>query len=103
MTMDGAENIYVSGSFSNKSDQVSLVLKFNPAGDQTWQFSVDRKATSSYMGGIAGHAIKVSNKDQSIILAGDFRGSVAFGNTTLTSQRGEDKYDVFIAKIAQDG
>lgn len=103
ITFDSAENIYVTGSFSNKSDKVTLILKFNPEGDQTWQFSVDRKADFSYLGGITGSTVKVSNIDQAIILAGGFRGDIAFGSTILNSQRGENEYDVFITKIKNDG
>lgn len=103
MTLDNAENIYIAGRFSNKSDQVDLVLKFNPEGDQTWRFSVDRKVDTFYMGGIAGSAIKIREKDQAIILAGHFREKVAFGSTQLNSQRGETENDVFLAKINTNG
>jgi gliding motility-associated-like protein len=103
MTLDSEENIYLAGRFANKSAQVDLVLKFNPEGEQTQRFSVARNVDTFYMGGIAGSAIKISNKDQAIILAGHFRQEVAFGSTLLDSQRGENEYDVFLTKINANG
>ncbi|OKL38655.1 hypothetical protein A3841_05805 [Pontibacter flavimaris] len=103
MTLDSRENIYLAGRFANKSDQIDLVLRINTEGEQTQRFSVARNVDTFYMGGIAGSAIKISNKDQAIILAGHFREKVAFGNIVLDSQRGENEYDVFLTKINVKG
>ncbi|KAA6432469.1 gliding motility-associated C-terminal domain-containing protein [Rufibacter glacialis] len=103
LVLDELENIYLTGSFSHKSDNISLIQKYHPEGARTWNFQVARKTTVENTGGIYASAIKLNKEDNSILLTGAFKGNVTFGNTFLTTQQRATDGEAFLTKIQPDG
>ncbi len=102
--LDGATNVYVAGSFqgtvqfvtpflSSAGSDDAYVLKLNSAGAAQW-------AQQFGAGGSDAISALDLGLDGSVHVAGNFRGSVAFGTNTLNNVGGAD---VFTAKLDPAG
>ena len=87
---------YVAGTVNFGSEQISgpgdndfFVMRLDPTGQTVWSFR-SGSGNSQY-----GRAIALSGADE-IVVAGDFRETLNFGNDPLTSAGSND---IFIAKL----
>ena len=97
MTVDAAENIYVTGATATAGSDNWATIKYNSAGEQEWLRTLD--------GGGNDAAVAITTDEAgNVYVTGSFEEIVDFdpgpGSRHLTS---EDEDDIFIAKYNTDG
>ncbi|WP_437689672.1 SBBP repeat-containing protein [Sorangium sp. So ce176] len=100
VTFDGGGNILVAGSFSGRTDFANslgstdgFVVKLTPESGQTDWPTVFGGSGTDLCSAVA------RDRDDNVIVAGNFEGTVNFDGTTFTSQGS----DVFVAKLDPGG
>jgi hypothetical protein len=99
ITVDGAGNVYASGSFYNSTHSGTInitgvsrdafVIKLDAAGSLQWLRNYGGQSVDE------SHAI-VSDAAGDVYFSGGFQSTVAFGTSTFTSA---GSFDIFIAKL----
>nr|MCH9718389.1 hypothetical protein [Actinomycetes bacterium] len=92
----GGTAIFGSTTLTSAGDSDVFVAKLDAAGNYVW---VTQAGGTEWDLGYGISALS----DGSAFVTGMFRGTAAFGSTTLTSTGGADDYDVFVAKLDPDG
>jgi hypothetical protein len=92
----GGTAIFGSTTLTSAGESDVFVAKLDSEGNYVW---ATQAGSASYDNGYGLTALS----DGSSFVTGHFRGTVAFGSTTLTSTGGADDWDVFVAKVDPDG
>ena len=92
----GGTAIFGSTTLTSAGESDVFVAKLDSDGNYVW---ATQAGGGAYDNGYGLSALS----DGSSFVTGHFRGTAAFGSTTLTSTGGADDWDVFVAKVDPDG